>query len=98
MNRLLFSLHNVLLSTEHGNADLDDTDYSCLWTVQDDVYGERAVIDLRSFARQEWHDRKSHWVPCQMPDLVVLALESILQKKLDIDALIDERNVLEEAS
>lgn len=97
MNELLFSLHNVLLASEVGNADIEDTEYSCMWSINRFRGGSRPEIDLRSFKRKEWSSCVASWVPCQMLSTVVASLEQGLQREFEREEDEDAANVREVA-
>lgn len=95
MNEYLFTMANLIITCDQGSCDVDDTDYSCLYSIHDDVDGERPVIDLRSFKLKEWRRGKAHWVPCPAPPgHIVVMLEDRIQLKLDDDARTVEANQL----
>lgn len=87
MNEYLFTMANLIITCDQGSFDVDDTDYSCLYTIYRDRDGERPVIDMRSFKYAQWRNRKVEWSSCPAPPPhVVMLLEDKIQRQLDEDA------------
>jgi hypothetical protein len=99
MNEYLFTMANVVISCDQGDFDLDDTEFSCLYSIYTDRDGERPCIDLMSFKYMEWRAGKKNWVPCPpLPQYLIAALEDRIQLKLDDDARTVEANQIEVAA
>ena len=97
MNKFYFSLPNVVIESEFGSKDIDDAEYSCLWS--EHRVGEETIpmADHTSAMRKVWRNNESRWVPAQLDAPYWAAIEELILNQMeDEERRIQELN-LEEA-